>query len=119
MCRDVSCLIIKEIENRNLGIMFKVPMREEEEQCVSIYFVDDVDLITEGDDSEVKMQEIIDAHESLHEATGGKTEGIKTKCHAWKWKLRQGRRVVHPVKIKLKINGQMLEQLKVNECKKR
>ena len=63
MCRDVSCLIIKEIENGNLGIKFKVPIIEEEEQCVSISFVDNTDLITEGDDSEAKMQEIIDAYE--------------------------------------------------------
>lgn len=118
MCRDVSCLIIKEIENRNLGIKFKAPIREEEEKCVSISFVDDTHLITEGDDSEGKMQEIIDAYESLYEATGGKIGGRKTKCCAWKWKLRQGRRVLHQVKIKLKINGQMLEQLKVNESKK-
>ena len=97
---------------------FTAPIREEEEQYVSISFVDDTDLITEGDDSEDKMQEIINSYESLHEATGGKIEGRKTKYYAWKWKLGQGRRVMHQVKIKLKINGQTLEQLNVKETKK-
>ena len=55
MCRDISCLIIKQLENDNLGIIFKSNINQIEEQCVSVSFVDDTDFVTEGHDYERQM----------------------------------------------------------------
>ena len=81
MCYDIFCLIIKGIEKKNLGMIFKSTVSKESKQCVSVLFVDDTDLITEGENAESKMQEIINIYKSLHAATGGKIEGEKTKFY--------------------------------------
>ena len=83
MCRDISCLIIRELEKRMLRVKFESVISNEIEQYVVVSFVDDNDLATDGENAEVKMQEIIDLYEILHAATGGKIEESKIKYFAW------------------------------------
>ena len=52
-------------------------MIKKEVQRVEISFVDDSDFCTKGDESEIKMQEIVDYCVSMHEATGGKIQQEK------------------------------------------
>ena len=56
MCRDIPCLIIKQLEKEKLGIIFKVLSNKKTEQYVSVSFVDDTNFITEGNEYDRKMQ---------------------------------------------------------------
>ena len=49
LCRDTLCLIIRDIEKRNLGIIFKDPVEKINHQVVSISFVDNTDLVSNRD----------------------------------------------------------------------
>ena len=51
LCRGASCLIIKHVENKNLGMTIKSPCTNAEEQIVSISCVDDTDIMTDGEDN--------------------------------------------------------------------
>ena len=88
MCRDVSCLIIKQLEKENLSVIFKALENQQIEQCVSVSFADDTDFITEENEYDRKMQEIINKYYHLWKATGGQIETNKTKYFAWKWRWR-------------------------------
>ena len=79
MCRDISQLIIRELEKRMLRVKFESVISNEIEQCIAVSFVDNNDLATDRENVEVKMQEIIDLYKMLHAAIGGKIEGSKTK----------------------------------------
>ena len=48
-CRDASCLMITQIENLNLGFEFSSYFIQNIEQIVAILFVDDADLMTNGE----------------------------------------------------------------------
>jgi len=56
MYRDLSYYIIKEIENKNLGLMIIAPVIGEKEQKVSISFVDNIDLILGGGNTTQHIQ---------------------------------------------------------------
>ena len=49
ICRDLSCLILKIIENRKLGVAIKSPFTKEEVQQLAIAFVDDNVFISDGE----------------------------------------------------------------------
>ena len=69
-------------------MMFRLPISNKNEQCVLVSFLDDNDLITKGNRAKIKMQEIINIHETLHAVIEGKIKVMKTKFYVWKWKLR-------------------------------
>ena len=54
MCRDVSCLIMRCIENQKIGMFIVDKKTREETQCVAVTFVDDTDPMTEGEEA-IKM----------------------------------------------------------------
>jgi len=54
----------------------------------------------------------------LHAATGGKIEGSKTKYFAWQWKIKQGKKILYPVNVKLKVKQQEINQIDVNKCER-
>ena len=60
------------------------------EFIAAIAFVDDTDLVAEGNDGEQMMLEMLQTYDDLHTATGGLIEQNKSKYFAWKWKWRQG-----------------------------
>ena len=49
-CRDTSCLIIKHDGNNKLGTTITSPCKKIEDQVVSISYVDDTDLMVDGED---------------------------------------------------------------------
>ena len=49
ICQDSSCLILKSIENRKLGVAIKSPFNKEEVQQLAVAFVDDNDFISDGE----------------------------------------------------------------------
>ena len=48
-------------------------------QIVTVMFVDDADMITEGVEAEKKMKRILKMYNDLHSATGGEIEEKKCK----------------------------------------
>ena len=56
MCRDVSCLIIRSIEKDGLGVKFIERETMQVEQIAAVRFVDDNDLIENGNNVNDDMQ---------------------------------------------------------------
>ena len=76
--RDTSCLVIKPIEDQNIGIIMKGSISKEAESETVVAFVDDTDFATSGDNAEYKMQAIINLYNKYYIATGGYIEHSKT-----------------------------------------
>ena len=74
---------------------------KQEVQRVEITFVDDSDFCTKGDESQIKMQEIVDYHARMCEDTGGKIQQEKVMKFDWKWKKDK----IVELKINVNING--------------
>ena len=55
-------LVMRVIERKQLGILFKDLIEDIKEQRVSVSFVDNKDLIINGEILEEKMQEILDIY---------------------------------------------------------
>ena len=53
--RDTSYLIIKEIERQELGMKICSKLTMKLAQIVAVAFVDNIELITDGEDAEYKM----------------------------------------------------------------
>ena len=73
-CRDVSCLIFKQLEKKKLGMKIELNITGKIEQRVVIACVDDADFCTSGDDCEIKMKKITSCYWKMHIATGGKVQ---------------------------------------------
>ena len=55
VCRDVSCTVIRVIENNLLGVLFANKISKEIIQCAAIAFVDDAYFMTDGEESQRQM----------------------------------------------------------------
>jgi len=51
ICRDSSCFSIKQVENKELGIIFQDPINNNMEQQVSTAFADNTNFTTDGENS--------------------------------------------------------------------
>ena len=69
---DVSCFVFEEIENKRLWVTLLSKNDNAEAQSSVIIFVDDSDFCSGGVECELKMQETVDYHANVCEATGGK-----------------------------------------------
>ena len=97
VCRDTSNLIIKHIENMNLGIIIKGPISKEEENETAVVFVDDTDFGSDGDECESKIQIILNIHTNLFEAIGGEVQPQKTNYFCWKWIRNNGKLIIKDI----------------------
>ena len=87
VCRDTSCLILKVIEKNNLGMNFESLISNESMQVVAVSYVDDNDLVSDGEIVVEKMNKGVHIFHSLHEATRGCVEETKSKVYAYQWKV--------------------------------
>ena len=71
VCRDTSCLILKVLENRKLGITFKSCSSGLIVHKVAVIFVDDADIAANGDDTIKNIIEMLCMYNELYTATGG------------------------------------------------
>ena len=118
MCRDISCLIIKQLEIQNLGILFLSVITYASILCSSISFVDDTDLVADGINATPKMQQMLNLYNKLHTATGGKIQEQKSSFFSWIWVWAQGQKRIKNVDINLSINNSSIQQNHVSEDKK-
>ena len=85
MCQDISYLIIRQLEIKNLGIAFLSLVTLAKVICSAISFVDDNDLVVDGKQVLRKIQSILNIYIILYMATGGKMQEEKTKFYYWQW----------------------------------
>ena len=88
MCRDVSCIIIRVIENNLLGVLCINKISKEIIQCAAIAFVDDTDFMTDGEEAQSQMQEMLNICNRLHGDTSGQIEETKITYHSWQWRWK-------------------------------
>ena len=62
ICRDLLCLVIKEIETDNKGVIIIALITKEIEQQIAVAFVDDTDFTSDGENCIEKMQYILDKY---------------------------------------------------------
>ena len=118
MCRDISCLIIKQLEIQNLGILFLSVITYASILCSSISFVDDTDLVADGTNATPKIQQMLNLYNKLHTAIGGKIQEQKSSFFSWIWVWAQGQKRIKNVNINLSINNSSIQQNHVSEDKK-
>jgi len=115
VCRNTSCLILKVIENNNLGMNFQSRVFNESIQVAAVSYVDDNDLVSDGDNAAEKMNKGVNIFSSLHEATGGLVEENKSKVYSCQWKVLSGRKVIYNNKNKIRMQEIELKHI---DCKK-
>ena len=115
VCRDSSCLIIRSIERKNLGMQFESKVYGEIILKVSVAFVDDNDMVADGEEVEEDMKVILNDYNDLHSATGGHIEEQKSKYYAYQWVIRSGRKVIKNIDKTAEINNTTLLQI---DCEK-
>ena len=111
VCRDLSCLIIKNIEQRGVGMKIKSRVYNDTIQKVAVAFVDDNDMISDGDEVQEKMNFIVTEYNDLHMATGGYMEEEKSKYYAYQWIIKSGKKTIKNIKERVAINGIELEKV--------
>ena len=100
-CKVKSYLIFRNIEEKELGIIVKIPISNSNVQRSAVAFVDDTSFYTAGEDFKIKMQQILDCYTELYEATGELVEYNKSYCYIWKQQHVQGKDKLVDQKIKL------------------
>ena len=81
--RGTLYLIIKEIEQKELGMKIYSKLAMKLAQIAAVAFVDDIDLITDGEYAEYKIQLILTIYNDLYLAIGGYIEDAKCKFFIW------------------------------------
>ena len=105
----------KEHREKEVGLKIKSKANGEVTQKASVAFVDDNDMVTDGENVEENMKIITTEYNNLHATTGGYIEEEKSKFYAYQWKIRSGRKIIKNMLKKVNINGKNLQQF---ECKK-
>ena len=73
---------MRVIEKENIGMQLKSNMTLIKELITVVLFVDDADMIAEGDEAEEEMQLMLEIYNRLYSATGGYIENKKCKYFA-------------------------------------
>ena len=61
------------------------------------------------------MQNLIDAHTKLHEATGGKTQQTKIFFYCWQWNYESGEKITEEIEAELIAGREKIKQMKLIE----
>jgi len=83
-----------------------------------VAFVDNADLVTDGDNAERKMGKMAVLYNDLHAATGGFSEKEKSKYFSWKWVVKAGCKIIKNVEKKVEVNHHKIRQIHCNESVK-
>ena len=84
ICRNISCLVFKLLENMNLGVDFASPVTRCRLIRSIIAFVDDADFFSNGKDVVAKLQQMITYYNKLYAATGGAGQLEKNQYYLWR-----------------------------------
>ena len=78
--------MFKELEKKYIGIVIKSNRNGYEEHRVAIACACNADFCASGAERERKMQEIVNEHAQMHEATGRKVQKDKCVLRSLMWK---------------------------------
>ena len=104
-------MIIKVLENKELGIKYKSKLSQEETIVSAIAFVNNTDLVAEGENIEEIMQQMLHNYNDLYAVTGGLIEHNKSMYFAWKWQWKQGNKEIINQKVKIRINNEQVKEV--------
>ena len=82
-CRDVSSVILRILEKKNLGIIIISSHNGEVKKRAAIACVNDTDFYASSVECEKKIQEIATHCAKMYEASGGKVQIEKVSMHSW------------------------------------
>ena len=80
--RDLLCLIMQNIKQKEVRMLFESKVHGDVMQKLSILFVNNNDLVTDWKDTEENMQVITTEHNDLHSVAGEDIEEEKSKFYA-------------------------------------
>ena len=86
------------------------------EYKIAVTFVDDMDFILEEEDSQQKIQIILDKYTRLFQATGGVVEPQKINYFCQKWIRRNRQLTIYNINTTLEINEEIINQKNVNDA---
>jgi len=118
LCRDTSCMIIKVLEKNEMGVKYVSKLSRDEIIISAIAFVDDTDLVIDGDDLQERMQRMLQQYNDLYTATGGLIEQNKSMFFAWQWKWTQGNKRILDKKVTITINNEQVKERPCEESEK-
>ena len=81
-------------------------------QCAAVGFVDDNDVIEDGEKVNEDMQIMLNKHNDLHAATGRHIEEEKTKYYALKQRWKQGVKVLKKIPTELWLNNKKIDRVR-------
>ena len=118
LCRDTSCLIIKEIERQKFGMIVVSNLSGQSVQKTAVAFVDDNDLIADGEEAERDMNNMITTYDDLHTASGGNMQEEKSKFFGWIWRWKAGFKEIENKLQETKVKGKKLHKKSAVKVKK-
>ena len=65
ICGDISCLVIKIPESKQLDIIIDLPILHKTQQEISVSFVDDTDFFAGGENAKRNIEEILKLYAEL------------------------------------------------------
>ena len=104
-------MTFKQLENNKLGVRIESKCNGKIEQRVVIAHADNANFCTSGENSELKMQEIVSCCMKIHEATGSKVQ--KDKVFECCWKCKDN--LIINFNVDIKLNEEEIKQIMVNE----
>ena len=99
------------MERKKIGIIINSKCKGNIEQRVIIAYADNADFCTSGENSDMKMQEIVSYYMKMHKATGGKVQKEKVSVNFWRWK--DNKIINETIELKLK-KEEVINKMKVN-----
>ena len=87
---------------------FVSKLSNETAHIVAVSYVDDNDLVSDGENVGENMNRGIKIFNSMREVTGGCVEETKSKFFAYKWDIHSGKKIIKNINKEILINDAKL-----------
>ena len=115
LCRETSCLIIKQNTNQYLETIFEVILLDIPEQTTVVIFVEDANLMIEDTDNIIKIQNILIMHDKLFEATNGMIKTKKLIYFSSRQNQKEEQKIIQNRSLYFKIKDKRLKNTNIKE----
>ena len=92
-----------------------LPLSVKRVRSCQVAYVNDTDFYANGSKCIEIMQEILEMHIRLYEATGAKIQDEKVRFYCWRYRIIEGERKCEEANVVLKVHGSEIEQIDVNK----
>ena len=119
ICKNITCLIFKFLENNLLGFKYMSPVIRVKFMRTVIAFVDDADFYIGGENTLKRERLLIFKYNKMHAASAGKGQLAKNNFYFWKTKWGCNRNTVYiPKQDKIYVKGTEIKKLSISIPKK-